>query len=101
MAVQFSVESFKEMQSASEALIKYAEEYAKLNQRLQEAVQSLADQAAYLGEDYDIYYAKVQDFCVNLDAMAKKLKTGGEALGQQAQNYMSTQSELADIARKL
>ena len=78
-----------------------ADEYKSICSKLVDTVNGLADQRAYMGEDFDIYQGKVMDFSEKLKAMEEKLRNASQALDQQRKNYENTQNELADSARKL
>ena len=101
MGVQFSVESFKKMGETVTGLNNVADEYKNIYTKIVEAVRSLESDKAYLGEDYDIYSAKVLEFADKLEQMEKKIRTGAEALDQQKKNYEKTQDDLAAAANKL
>ena len=99
MGKVIGVSSFEEMERASKSLKEISEAYTTIYKRLMEDAGTMG--SAWEGADNLAFVEQINGFAEELQAMADKIMSAGEALDQQRRNYMARQEDNVAQVRKL
>ncbi|MBP1573058.1 MAG: WXG100 family type VII secretion target [Oscillospiraceae bacterium] len=99
MGKVISVTSFTEMENSARKLEQLSEEYTKLYNCLLEEARTMG--AAWEGADNLAFVTRIEGFTEEFAQMAQKLRTAGQTLRKQKENYAAQQESNITAVNKL
>lgn len=99
MGKVISVTSFTEMENSAKALENLADEYTDLYNRLLNDAKSMG--TAWEGADNIAFVNRIEGFTEDFSRMAQKLRTAGQTLRKQKENYVAQQESNVNAVNKL